>query len=142
MNLKDTYKGYTISYNGRNFEILLEDKVQTRRPKDPEACMAWVDKQLKEEFIRTSVIVSNYRDGFREAEATSVVEAGVWVVYADGKRAMVEAKDLRVLSEDNLSKVVRYEELKRQAEVLREEAGTVKASLEVFDVSSMIKYRK
>jgi hypothetical protein len=138
MNLQNTYKGYTISYDGKTFEILLEDKIQTRRPKDLEACIAWVDRQLKEEFVRTKVLVASYRDDSKEAEATSLVENRVWVVYSDGKREMVDATDLRVFSEDNLVKEARFRELSKQAETLIKEARAVKESLEVFDVSSMI----
>lgn len=142
MQLTNTYKGYTISYNGKSFEILLEDKVQTSRPKDLEACIAWIDKQLKEEFIRTKVLVVSYRDDCKEAEATSIVDDRAWIVYPDGKREMVNVTNLRVFSEDNLAKGAKCIELSKQAEMLITEARAVKDSLEVFDVSGMIKVSK
>ena len=137
MTLKDTYKGYTIAYDGRRFEIILDDKVQTNRPKDLDACMAWIDKQLKEVFVRTKVIVSSW-DGFKEGESTSIVDNRAWVVYPDGKREMVDVKDLRVLSEDNLGKIAKFKDLTEQAEALTKEARAIKGRLEVFDVNTML----
>ena len=139
MTLKDIYKGYTIAYDGRRFEIILDDKVQTNRPKDLDACMAWVDKQLKKVFVRTKVIVCDgYQNGFKEAEATSIVDNRAWVVYTDGKREMVDVTNLRVLSKDNLGKIAKFKDLTAQAEALTKEARAVKGSLEVFDVNTML----
>ena len=139
MTLTDTYKGYTIAYDGRRFTILLDDKEQTNRPKDLDACIAWVDRQLKEEFVRTKVIVeSSHRDAFKEAEATSVVGNRAWVSYSDGTREMVDVANLRALSSDNLTKINNFKTLTAQAEAIKKEAYAIKSSLEVFDVNSML----
>ena len=138
MTLKDTYKGYTIAFDGRRFTILLDDKDQTSRPKDLDACMAWVDKQLKEVFVRTKVIVDGYRDSFKEAEATSIVDNRAWVVYPDGKREMVDVSDLRVLSDDNLNKIDTFADLTAKVEDLTKKARAIRSSLEVFDVNTML----
>ena len=139
MTLKDTYKGYTITYDGRRFTILLDDKEQTNRPKDMDACMAWVDKQLKEVFVRTKVIVDgSYRNTFNEAEATSIVEGKAWVSYSNSRRELVDVTSLRVLSKDNLGKIAKFKDLTAQAEALTKEARAIKGRLEVFDVNTML----
>ena len=138
MNLKDTYRGYTIAYDGRRFTILLDDTEQTNRPKDLDACIAWVDRQLKEEFVRTKVIVTNWDGKFEEAEATSIVGGKAWVSYSSGRREMVSADNLRVLSDDNLNKLANFKALISQAEAIKKEARAVNDSLEVFDVNSML----
>ena len=139
MTLTDIYKGYTIAYDGKRFAIILNNKEQTNRPKDLDACIAWVDRQLKEEFVRTKVIVEgSWRNTFKEAEATSIVDNRAWVVYPDGKREMVDAQYLRVLSDDNLTKIDNFKTLTAQAEALTKEAYAIKSSLEVFDVNSML----
>ena len=139
MNLKDTYRGYTIAYDGRRFTILLDDTEQPNRPKDLDACIAWVDRQLKEEFVRTKVIVEgSWKDAFKEAEATSIVDNRAWVVYPDGKREMVDVANLRALSSDNLTKINNFKTLTAQAEAIKKEAYAIKSSLEVLDVNSML----
>ena len=139
MNLTDTYKDYTIAYDGRRFTILLDDKEQTNRPKDLDACIAWIDRQLKEEFVRTKVIVAgSYREDFKKAEATSIVDNRAWVVYPDGKREMVDVSDLRVLSDDNLNKIDTFADLTAKVEDLTKKARAIRSSLEVFDVNTML----
>jgi urease accessory protein UreF len=138
MNLTNTYKNYTISYNGRSFSIYLEDKLQTNRPKDIESCISWIDKQLKETFIRTKVLVTSWNNDIKKAKATSLVENRAWVIYENGQREMVDVAQLLTLSQTNLDKIAQCQELHKQAALLTQEANTIKSSLEAFDTTSML----
>lgn len=139
--LTGKYRGYEIYFNGSFFEIALEGKMQTNRPKDLDACRSWIDKQLKQEFFRTKVIVrSSFGDGFKEAEATSIVEDyRAWVSYADGSREMVSIKSLIAATEENLTKIALIEKLVAKSQSLRNEVRVAVDDLVMFDVNSMFK---
>jgi hypothetical protein len=134
-----THRGYTITHDGHFFEISLDGVQLTIRPRDLAACEAWIDRQLKQEFIRTRVIVSGYGDNINQAEATSLVDGIVYVVYDNGKRERARADQLRTLSDENIAKIALFKELSAKAEALIKEAESVKDSLTIFDVNSMIK---
>ena len=138
MKLINTYKDYTITFDGDKYEILLDNIIQTNKPKSLESCVTWIDNQTKQKFTRTKVLVSSWLEVLKPAEATSIVGNKAWVVYEDDKREMVTLDNLKAFTESNLAIEQRYLSLKKQAAKFEEEASKLKESLETFDSSKMI----
>ena len=140
MQLTNIYREHLISFNGNYFEISVEGKTLTTKPKTLEACIAWIDARLKENWVRNPIIVRSYLgETALEATATSVIDSSyLWVTYKENQKREKISKDYCFeISANNLQKFKDIEEITERIALLDKERKNLVNSLEKFDISKM-----
>lgn len=139
MQLTNNYRDHTISFNGTYFEISLEGKTLTTKPKTLETCIAWIDARLQENWVRNNLFVKDFRGEVLEAVATSVLDSShLWITYTSSQKREKISKDYCFeISANNLQKIKDIEEIEERIALLDRERKNLVNSLEKFDISKM-----
>lgn len=136
----EEYRGATLTYIVSNREWVAErDNNTIGSAAHLLDLRKVVDKHLNEEsgFRGMEAIYHSYGD-FVPVKITSITEEGdVWVVKRDLRREKIGAYNVKSLfknTPENLQKIEKIKQLKKQADLLRDEAEEIEGEMECVNI--------
>lgn len=126
------YKGFEIEYYEFEDKFTIKSNYDIKKQTLSEV-KDYIDRITKKDFKRFNVLVRayNYKEGYQEAEVTSITEEGdYWIVYKDGQREKKHKSGVFVLNENNVKLIKEISELRKNVGELNTKINTLENNME------------